>query len=150
MIYPHPRYLWHWRTELAEVPGIWVWLSYRKSTSSGYGYECPTELTEVFCRVIPGVSTPGLVCPYPTGNDLNIIVYVLNPSMKHFASCAKNLFISRAITPQGITFAGGCGIIRGWGTGTSIFSARPSAQAAVLAMIQREKRSLDRKECGGN
>ena len=33
-----------------------------------YGYECPTELTEVLCRVIPGVNTPDMVLyvPYRT------------------------------------------------------------------------------------
>ena len=45
-------------------------MSYRTSTSSGYGYKCPTELTEVLCRVIPGVNTPGTVCEYPTEHDL--------------------------------------------------------------------------------
>ena len=28
-------------------------MSYRTFRSSGYGYECPTQLTEVLCRVIP-------------------------------------------------------------------------------------------------
>ena len=51
------RYLWHWRTELTEVPGmyqnavrvprIFVARAYRTYRSSVYGYECPTELTEV-------------------------------------------------------------------------------------------------------
>ena len=41
-------------------------MSYRTAISSGYGYECPTELTEVLCTVIPGVDTPGVVCTYPT------------------------------------------------------------------------------------
>ena len=36
-------------------------MSYRTSISSGYGYECPTEFTEILCRVIPGVNTPGTV-----------------------------------------------------------------------------------------
>ena len=46
------------------VPREWA---YR---SSGYGYECPTELTEVLCGVIPGVNTPGIVCTYPTEHNL--------------------------------------------------------------------------------
>ena len=33
-------------TELTEVPGI-VARAYRTNRSSRYGYECPTELTEV-------------------------------------------------------------------------------------------------------
>ena len=45
------------------VPRVFVALAYRTFTSSGYGYECPTELTEVLCRVIPGVNTPGMVTP---------------------------------------------------------------------------------------
>ena len=48
------------------VPRVFVPLAYRTSRSSGYGYECPRELTEVLCRVIPGVNTPGTVCTYPT------------------------------------------------------------------------------------
>ena len=41
------------------VPRVFVALAYRTSRSwFGYGYECPTELTEVVCRVIPGVNTP--------------------------------------------------------------------------------------------
>ena len=39
------------------VPRVFVALAYRTSRSSGYGFECPTELTEVLCRVIPGVKT---------------------------------------------------------------------------------------------
>ena len=67
------RALWHGRTELTEVPGryknavpvargicgtsvqslqkfrvqVFFVVSYRTYTSSRYGYECPTELTEV-------------------------------------------------------------------------------------------------------
>ena len=47
----------HGRTELTEVssryenavpvPRVFVALAYRTSRSSGYGYECPTERTEV-------------------------------------------------------------------------------------------------------
>ena len=50
-----------------------VWESHRTSRSFGYGYECPAELTEVLCRVIPGVNTPGMVFAYPTGHDLVIL-----------------------------------------------------------------------------
>ena len=62
MIYPYPGYLWHWRTELPEVPGtgmsvihnfqefpIRVWI--------------PTKLTEVLCT-IPKKNTPRMVCAY--------------------------------------------------------------------------------------
>ena len=51
------RVLWHGRTELAEVPGrykyaapvprVFVARAYRAYRSSGYGYWCRTELTEV-------------------------------------------------------------------------------------------------------
>ena len=51
------RVLWHGRAELTEVPGryknavlvprVFVARAYRTYRSSGYGYECPTELTEV-------------------------------------------------------------------------------------------------------
>ena len=63
MLYPYSGYLWHRRTELAEVPG--TGMKYRTYTSSGYGYECRTELTEVLRRVIPGVNTPGMVLYVP-------------------------------------------------------------------------------------
>ena len=58
------RVSWHGRTELPEVPSrykhaapvlrVFVAPAYRTSRSSGYGYECPTELTEVLWRAIPG------------------------------------------------------------------------------------------------
>ena len=67
--------LWHERTELAEVSGrykhavpvprVFVAPAYRTSRSSGYGYECPTELTEVLRRVLPGVNTPGMILCVP-------------------------------------------------------------------------------------
>ena len=51
------RLLWHGRTELTEVPGryknavpvprVLVERAYRAYSSSGYGYEYRTELTEV-------------------------------------------------------------------------------------------------------
>ena len=75
------RVLWHGRTELTEGPGRykhavpvpWVLLApaYRTSRSSGYGYECPTEVTEVLCRVIPGVNTPGTVLCVPYRQNEN-------------------------------------------------------------------------------
>ena len=66
MLYPYPGYLWYERTELTEVPGSGIFVvSYRTYRSSGYGYECPTELTEVLCRVIPGANTPGMVLYVP-------------------------------------------------------------------------------------
>ena len=53
-------------------------LAYRTPRSSGYGYECPTELTEVLRRVIPGVNTPGMTCAYPTEHNLaTLLVYFL-------------------------------------------------------------------------
>ena len=72
------RVLWHGRTELTEVPGrnknavpvprVFVARAYRAYGSFGYGYEYPTELTEVLSRVVPGVNTPGMVwyVPYRT------------------------------------------------------------------------------------
>ena len=45
-------------------------MSYSTSRSSGYGYECPTELTEVRRRVIPAVNTPGTICTYPAEHNL--------------------------------------------------------------------------------
>ena len=51
------RVLWRGRTELTDVPGtynntapvsrVFVALAYRTYRSSGYGCECPTELTKV-------------------------------------------------------------------------------------------------------
>ena len=65
------RVLWRGRTELTEIPGryknakavprVFVARAYRTYSSSGYGYECPTELTEVLCRVMPGVNTRDIV-----------------------------------------------------------------------------------------
>ena len=58
--------------------------------------------------------------------------------VKHPASCAGNLLIKRAIISRAITAAGGWSK-RGWGTGTIIYPARPSAQATLpFAMIYRE------------
>ena len=69
------RVLWHGRTELPEVPSrythvvpvprVFVVLAYRTCRSSGYVYECITEVTEVLCRVIPGVNTSGMVLCVP-------------------------------------------------------------------------------------
>ena len=57
--FKNSRVLWHGRTELPEVPGrykhavpmprVFVAPAYRASRSAGYGYECPTEVTEVLC-----------------------------------------------------------------------------------------------------
>ena len=51
------RVLWHGRTELTQVPGryknavpvprVFVARAYKADRSSGYGYECRAELTEV-------------------------------------------------------------------------------------------------------
>ena len=59
------RVLWHGRTELTEVPGGYkrcctrtpgiVARSYRSYRSSGNGYECRTELTEVLCTGMDAV-----------------------------------------------------------------------------------------------
>ena len=46
MLYPYPGYLWHGRTELAEVPGMGMNVV-RTYRSSGYGCGSVTELTEV-------------------------------------------------------------------------------------------------------
>ena len=64
------------RTELTEVPGRYknaapvpraLWpRAYRTYRSSGYGYECHAELTEVLCRVIPGQIPRIRFCMYPT------------------------------------------------------------------------------------
>ena len=64
------RVLWHARTELPAVSGrykhavpvplVFLAPAYRTPRSSGYGYdECPTEGTEVLCRLIPGGKYPG-------------------------------------------------------------------------------------------
>ena len=47
-------------------------MSYRTYRSSGYGYERPTELTQVLCRVIPEVNTPETLCTYPTEHNREI------------------------------------------------------------------------------
>ena len=51
---------------------IWVWKSYRTCRSSGYGYGCFTELTEVpggYAKIAPvsvpdGTRTPGCCCSH--------------------------------------------------------------------------------------
>ena len=66
------------------VLGVFVALAYRTFRRSGYGCGGHTELPEVpgtgmnilqnsqmfFCRVIPGVNTPGMVCTYPAESNL--------------------------------------------------------------------------------
>ena len=57
------RVLWHGRTEVTQVPAryenavpvpqVLVALAYRTYRSSGYGYEYPSELTEIRLRVTP-------------------------------------------------------------------------------------------------
>ena len=54
---------------------VWMSYMYRTSRISGYGYECPTELADVLCRVLPGVNTypgwiPGYGFEYPTEHNL--------------------------------------------------------------------------------
>ena len=75
------RVLWHGRTKLPEVPGrykhavpvprVFAAPAYRTSRSSGYGYECPAEVTVVLCRVIPGVNTQGMVLCVPYRQNEN-------------------------------------------------------------------------------
>ena len=75
------RVSWHRRTELSEVPvrykhAVPVPLvfgapAYKTSRSSGYGYGRPTEVTEVLCRVIAVVNTPGMVLCVPYGQNEN-------------------------------------------------------------------------------
>ena len=43
----------------------------RTPRSSGYGYQCPTEVTEVSCRVIPRVNTPGMALCVPYRQNEN-------------------------------------------------------------------------------
>ena len=55
-------------------------LAYRTSRSSGYGYDCRTELQEVpgtgmnvlqnLQKFFVAVNTSGIVCAYPTEHDL--------------------------------------------------------------------------------
>ena len=51
--------------EVTEAPAI-VARAHRTYTSSGYGYECRTELTEVAVRVIPGKLARVRFCTYRT------------------------------------------------------------------------------------
>ena len=48
------------------VPRVLWPRAYRTYRSSGYGYECHAELTEVLCRVIPGQIPRIRFCMYPT------------------------------------------------------------------------------------
>ena len=86
LLCPYPGYCGTGLTELTEVPGtgmkvlqnfqkfragtnkqavpvprVFVAPAYTTSRSSGYGHECPVEVIEVLCRVIPEVNTPGMV-----------------------------------------------------------------------------------------
>ena len=49
--------MWYERTELTEVPVTGTGISVLQNLTEvpGAGMKCPTELTEVLCRVIPGV-----------------------------------------------------------------------------------------------
>ena len=73
------RYGYESLTKLPQVPGrykhalpvprVFVAPAYRTSRSFGYGHECPTEVTEVLCRVIPVVNKYpgyGFVCALRT------------------------------------------------------------------------------------
>ena len=55
-------------------------MSYRTYRSSGYGYECPTELTEVLRRVIPGIDIPGMVLYVPYRTQLRIFECTAAPN----------------------------------------------------------------------
>ena len=88
------RVLWHGRTELPEVPGrykhavhvprVFVAPAYRTSRSSAYGYNCPTEVTEVLRRVIPGINTPGMdVCNIHTERKQKIRVHCTDTNVVH-------------------------------------------------------------------
>ena len=63
---------------------VWALLSYRTYRSSWYGYECIPEFTEVLCRVIPGVNTPGMVLYDPTEHNL---VYIM-VQLRYYSSVA--------------------------------------------------------------
>ena len=56
---------------LYPVPWVFVAPAYRISRRSGYGYECPAKVTEVLCRVIPGVNTAGMVLCVPYRQNEN-------------------------------------------------------------------------------
>ena len=74
------RVLWHSRTELPEVPGrykhavpvpqVFGAPAYRTSRSSGYGYVV-SYITDVLCRVLPSVNTPGMVLCVPYRQNEN-------------------------------------------------------------------------------
>ena len=68
MLYPYPGCLWHWRTELTEVPGTGMKVVQNLQKFRVRGMDVLQNLQEVFCRVIPGVNTPGMVLyvPYRT------------------------------------------------------------------------------------
>ena len=60
------------------IPQVLWTRAYRTPRSSGYGYECPTELAELLGRVIPGVNTPGMVyrrteLPEVPGIGMNVL-----------------------------------------------------------------------------
>ena len=88
---------------------MWHW---RKNLiSSADGYDCRKEPPEV-----PGTGLNVTIFKYSSYGILHAVL--------------SNLLISRAITPQAITFSGGWGK-SGWGTATSIYPVRPFAQAAL-------------------
>ena len=77
------RVLWHGRTELPEVPSrykhtvpvprVFVAPAYRTSRSSGYGYEYPTEVTEVLCRVWFCVNPTDRTKIESSGTGMNLV-----------------------------------------------------------------------------
>ena len=73
MLHPYPGDCGHRRTELTTVPGRGMNVVQNLQKFRIGTYECPTELTEVLCREIPGVNTPGTVCTYPTEHNLAIL-----------------------------------------------------------------------------
>ena len=73
------------------VPRVFVALAYR---TAGHGYECPTELTHVLCRVIPGLNTPGTVCAYPTQHNLQNFNPEKNSPLTFQFSSERNINLS--------------------------------------------------------
>ena len=74
-------------------------MSYRTPTSFGHGYENPTEITEVLCRVIPGVNAPGTVRTYPTEHNPGLLGVSNKRKMPLSSSLSKVFGPYRTETP---------------------------------------------------
>ena len=71
ILYPYPGYCGTGVQKIRKFR-VRVWMSYVTHRSSGYGYECRAEHTEVPARVVPGKIPRVWFCTYLTEHKLAI------------------------------------------------------------------------------